>query len=268
MKNIELLKQGAFPEHFDPWLEKGRFFHQLHAQMIGNLLNEIQSRAIELGYIVGRETSIQISQSEPDLSFRRNRDLSPKPRDYAAAVLEISMETGIQFEPERALELDRLFIESSSTGRVVTVLEIISPSNKNDYEKILLYQKRRQGLLDKAIDVVEIDLTRSYKHLINDEIAQSHPYHIAIHLHDAVSHYLGIKLRERLKSFALPLEDKVIPVELDRVYRKSYSELMLAFQMLNQKHYSLDNLPFPSTISDSERSEIWAALEAWLKSIE
>jgi hypothetical protein len=262
-KKIALLEQGPFPNHFDPWLEKGHYFHQFHGHMITNLFNALVGAAMEHGYILGREASIQILNNEPDL-FVVNPSYNSLPsRNFTAALFELGLEESTSFQINDEVKLDRLVVSSAETGRVVTVLELISPSNKSDDERIMRYQSRRQGLLNNATDIVEIDLIRSYKHLINNAVAQEYPYHIAIHLYDGISHFWGMALEKPLKSFALPIEDKVIPVELNRIYRQSYSQLQIAWQMINQRHYSAENLPFPSTISDAEREKLLAALEDW-----
>lgn len=61
--NFELLENGPFPSHIDPWAERGRYFHQMHAHMIGYLLDAIQRPMYERGYVVGRESSVQITTS-------------------------------------------------------------------------------------------------------------------------------------------------------------------------------------------------------------
>lgn len=263
LSKSELSKQGPFPNHFDPWLEKGHYFHQFHAHVLTTLFNSLVDSVMGLGYVLGREASVQIVNSEPDLFVRQPLDNPLPSRNFAAAILEIGLEVGETFEIDEEAELDRLFIKSVETGRVVTVLELVSPGNKNDEDKIQRYQARRQKLINNAIDIVEIDLTRSFKHLINNKIAQSHPYHIAIHQYDSSSRYWGMELEEPLKSFPLPLEGKAIPVELNRIYRQSYSELRISWQMFNDKHYTAENLPFPTTLSEEEREKLMAALDTW-----
>jgi hypothetical protein len=267
-KKIALLEQGPFPNHFDPWLEKGHYFHQFHGHIITNLFNALRGDVLNLGYILGRETSIQVGQSQPDLFVNQSK-LSPlKTRNYDAAVLDLQFDLGITFQAEREIELDRLFIKSPKTNRLVTVLELISPSNKSEDSKIINYQNRRQILLEAAVDVVEIDLSRSFKHLIKDEIARKYPYHIAIHLYDAFSRFWGMNLQDPLKSLALPVEDKVIPIDLNHIYRQSYGEMTIAYQMLSDGHYTIENLPFPTTLSDDEREKLLAAVNVWQEAVQ
>ena len=61
---INLMEQGPLPTHIDPWAEKGRYFHQLHPHIIGYLLDQISDGLYMRGYVVGRETSVQITASQ------------------------------------------------------------------------------------------------------------------------------------------------------------------------------------------------------------
>jgi hypothetical protein len=263
----ELTKEGPFPNHFDPWLEKGQYFHQFHAEMIGFIFGSIEEPLYELGYFVGREASIQISPIQPDLLVRKSDDKPIPSRSYESAVLELNMDVGVALDEAEKPELDNIAVRSVESKRLVTIIELISPANKHEDERIIRYQNRRRELLEQAIDVVEIDLTRSFKRLIDVPVVKNYPYHIAIHLYDVFSRFWGMNLEEPLKSLAMPVEDKVIPVDVNSLYRQTYSKLRIAYQMFQQGHYTAENLPFPTTISDAEREKLLAALEAWKEQV-
>ena len=48
-----------------------------------------------------------------------------------------------------------------SGGRVVTVIEFVSPTNKRPGDGLVKYQQKQQECIDGDVNLVEIDLTRS-----------------------------------------------------------------------------------------------------------
>jgi len=93
---IDLYKRGPFAGMIDPWAEVGRYFHQIHAGMIGALLIQLQDDLIGRGYQAGRETSLQVMEhTQPDLFIHRpgNRQ-QPRNWDYPAAAQAVLMEPG------------------------------------------------------------------------------------------------------------------------------------------------------------------------------
>src|SRR5262249_8260441 len=147
------------------------------------------------GYIAGRETSLQIVEGrEPDVYVRRASVNQNQPvLDYELAVAEV-----VAAAPLRATDetiIDAPSIPDVHTGDLVTVLEIVSPGNKIRPEAILAYQERRTRLyLEQNISVVEVDITRSNRRLVNTSIARDFPYHVAIFIPNNPLWIVGIPL--------------------------------------------------------------------------
>lgn len=59
---LDLRLTGAFPGRVDPFAENAHDFHAIHAQLIGVLLAWLQEPLMARGYVVGRETSLQIAE--------------------------------------------------------------------------------------------------------------------------------------------------------------------------------------------------------------
>lgn len=258
-EQVQLIRQGPFPAQIDPWAEQGRYFHQIHAHMIGYLVDQITEPLYERGYLTGRETSIQISVSQPDVMIEEVREHPRKILNYAEAGTIL-----VQPEPD----LDSLFIKALDTGQLVTVVEIVSPSNKASHQKIYNYQVRRTSLIQQGVNVVEIDLTRSVKRLLDDNITESFPYHIVIYPHDEPPHFLGMRLEDAPKTFALPLRDDVIATELNPIYRLAYSKLLVALQIHNAGDYTEAGLPFPSLLTEAERQALLERVRRWQQAVQ
>lgn len=266
---VQHLKQGPFPGRVDPWAEAGRYFHQLHGSVIDHLVDQIQDSLLERGYIAGKEVSLQIVEGrQPDL-FVTSKDITSRSAwDYEAAAMEILVEPGtaiLSSEPE----LQAIHIKALDTTELVTVVEIISPSNKSHPQEIALYQQQRGRLfLSQGVNVVEIDATRSVKRLLDHPLTNNRPYHIAIYLPGELPRVIISEFEERLKRFALPLRAEVIPVELHEAYERAYQRFAIAGQIQNEVRYNEGDLPFPSFLTSEQQREALSAVHTWQAELE
>jgi hypothetical protein len=263
---IDLYKRGPFAGMIDPWAEVGRYFHQIHAGMIGALLIQLQDELIARGYQAGRETSLQVMEhTQPDLFIHRLRDPQPpRPWDYPAAAQAVLMEpgealSGIQPEPE----LDAIFIKQIG-GTLVTVVEVVSPSNKVRIEDIERYQARRHQLIDQGVNVVELDCTRSVKRLVNDLALQSHLYHVVIHLPGQTGRWFGSGYGDAIKPVALPLRGEALPMNPQAAYDAAYQQAAIAGQIHDEARYTTADLPFVSLLTEAHQRDALARVAAWI----
>jgi Protein of unknown function (DUF4058) len=264
---VEHIKRGPFPGRVDPWAEAGRYFQQLHAEMISTLMLQTQDTLIEMGYSIGREASLQITERrEPDIYIEQeiNNVQPPVSWNYPQAAASVLAEPGISIE-EQLFELEALHIIEVETGDLVTIIEIISPKNKESQGIIRDYiQNRRHFVRDKGVNVVELDLTRSVKRLLDDGVVKAYPYNVAVHLPRQKARLIGIAYGESLKRLALPLRAEVIPVELQSAYDQAYQQASIAMHIERESHYSEIELPFPSLLLDSQRQETLETVQHWL----
>jgi hypothetical protein len=261
---IAHLRRGPFPHHPDPWAESGRYFHQLHGEMISALLGQLQPALLPMGYLVGREASLQIAAAQPDLFIQRHRAAltTPPPWDYSSAAAAILAEPGVILEGLEP-DLDALSVKDQSDARLVTLLEIISPRNKTEISRITDYQKRRETLLRQAVNVVEIDLTRSVKRLVPSTLTEEYPYHLAVFLHDQAPRFVGIAFGEALKRCAIPLRAQVIGADLQAAYDQAYRQTALAAHLQTETAYHWEALPFPSLWAAAQQESLTAAVSLW-----
>lgn len=262
---IEHLKRGPFWGRTDPWAEAGRYFQQLHSEIISHLLVQMQDSLLAMGYIAGRETSLQIAENrQPDVFIRRSPTASKSLMqwDYGLAAEGVLAEAGVLLEGIEP-ELDALYIKNLQTGELVTVVEIVSPRNKTDISTIREYQERRERLRREAVNVVEVDITRSVKRLTQDALLERYPYHVAIYLCDQPPRFIGMDFGQALKRCALPLWAEVIAVELQAAYDHAYRLTSLAGHIHNETGYSQDALPFPSLLEGQQLQAVLHAASEW-----
>lgn len=247
-------KRGPFPGRVDPWAEAGRYFQQLHAALIGSLMDQLQDPLIEMGYSIGRETSLQVTEHrKPDLYIEQNgRQEVPNPTwHYAQAAQALLVEPGVAIE-EQGFELEGLHISAIDSDDLVTIVEVVSPKNKETQSIVLDYVERRNHFVrDKQVHVVEVDLTRSLKRLVQDALAGVYPYHIAVHLPYETSRLIGMDYGKALKPFALPLRNEAIVVDTQSAYNEAYQKASIAGHIEKETRYTEAELPFPSLLKES-----------------
>lgn len=261
---IEHFERGPFPGRIDPWAEAARYFRSIHSEMISALLAMTREPLLSMGYVAGRETSLQIAEGrEPDIHIRYEQ-IPEKPVrwNYELAAAEVLAEPGIAVED--AAEIEALYIRELQTGDLVTIVEIVSPGNKTRDHEMTAYRERRSRLmLERGINVVEVDPTRSVKRLVNNSETTAFAYHIAVFLPGEAVRIIGISLEAPLSRFALPLRGVVIPVELHDAYSRAYRQTMTAWHIQHEGRYTEDDLPFPSSLTDDQRQNALQAVERW-----
>lgn len=268
---VQLLTEGAFAGKTDPWAEVGRYFQQIHAGIIGSMLEKLRLPLMQRGYVAGREASLLIAEHhEPDMHISGiNSGILPSKTtwDYVAAAEAVQVEPGIAVDMDD-VDQHALYIKDLNSGDLVTVVEIVSPNNKTVPDDMQRYEGKRRTLVhEKGVNLVEIDLTRSVKRLIGKN-ATSYAYHIAIHLPRLSARIIDIPYGEALKSFALPLRQEVLVVETQAIYTEAYQQASIAAQIRSEGRYNRDDLPFPSLLTSVQREETLNTVQDWLKTLE
>jgi Protein of unknown function (DUF4058) len=267
---LDLLETGPFPNRVDPWVERGYYFHQLHGAMISELMNQVRRPLLERGYLVAREASLQVTdQGEPDFAVYRQQPypaLEPI-RNYGAVAESLAIDPGIAVDWEMP-ELDAIFIKEIDGG-LVTVVEIISPSNKANNARMRDYLQRRMRLIERqGVNFVELDLTRSFTRVFFSPLADNYAYHIGIYLPYESARLIGVSLEERLKPFVLPLRHDGLAVDTHDGYIRAYRGVTACLQINKDLAYSVKEIPFPSLITDNERKTCMEAVEGWKAEVE
>ncbi len=137
--------------------------------------------------------------------------------------------TGLSFaEPlvfliqEDAVTEGFIEIRERSGGRVITVIEFLSPANKAGGEGQRLYQQKQKEILRSETNLVEIDLVRSGQRVLafpEPRIPTEHGEDALVCIRRAKSErareLYALPLRERLPAIPIPLREQDRPVPLD-----------------------------------------------------
>lgn len=131
-----------------------------------------------------------------------------------------------------------LEVRSTDGGEVVTVLEILSPTNKRPGRGRRRYEARRQMILESAASLVEIDLLRSGDPMPLRGPQPATDYRILVSRGDRRprAELLPFSLRDPIPAFELPLRPGetgptvAVRAALDSVYATGSFDLRLDYR--------------------------------------
>lgn len=224
----------------DPFLEHPDRFPGFHDRLVINLDAVTQPQLPE-PYMsdIGRRAWIEISERyvQPDVEVMRPRDVGPSPNAGSTTTLleRTASEPIVVHVPhdERREPFLEIFIGRGRDRRLVTVVEVLSRSNKTAGEEGRnLYLRKQREVLAAKVNLVEIDLLRSGQHTTavpEHRLRRQAPqfdYHVCIHRFDNLEDYFvhAIRMQEPLPTIRLPLlpEDGSVPIDLQAVFNRCY----------------------------------------------
>lgn len=233
--------KSPFPG-MDPYLEAGGLCDGFHNQFVAKIGEELAG-LVPTRYLVrpGERSYVVLMESDgkkghpivPDVSVTKPRGTRKTTKKGAAAVLDpggptqpITMRAFIQQEHREAfIEI----YEATPEQRLVTAIEVLSPSNKRPNSMGWdLYLRKRQSLLLGPVNLVEIDLLRGGQRMPMIDAWPETPYTILVSRASRAGEckVWPIALRSPLPAIAVPLANPDADVELrlqpllDKIYRR------------------------------------------------
>ena len=218
----------------DPYLEHPTIFPGLHNRLIAGLSEALQA-ALPAPYFaeIGERVWVEVSQRfiEPDASVFRG---GPSEQGAVAAAPARSRPVVVTVPHDERRE-PWIEIRTAADGeeRLVTAIEILSPSNKTPGARGRdLYLRKQRALLDSPTHLVEIDLLRGGQHTSAvpldylREAVGRFDYHVSIHRSDRFEDFLvyPILLTEPLPEIAVPLlaGDPEAVIDLQAAFDHAY----------------------------------------------
>lgn len=226
----------------DPYLEDPLHWSGVHHRLITVIAHELNSSlpdsyAADIGerlYVVqsGRPIYPDVSVfeqallREPVATYETNRPMSSYDRPVVLTVT--SDEIREAFVEIRTLEPD---------SRVIAVLEVLSPSNKEaGHPGRELYLTKQQEVLNSDIHLIEIDLLREGSHTVAvpyERLRKQMRWDYLVALHRGAQkawqwkfEAWAITLRQRLPRICVPLAngDPEVVLDLQSVFDRCYDE--------------------------------------------
>lgn len=245
----------------DPYLESRYEWHGFHTHFIAHLADEMNV-LLPADYAARIEERLVIEEEEREIRADFAVSLSPaaeRPHsEGSVAILERKQLIDTpqiirtQHERQRFVEI----VSLRGKRQVVTVIELLSPSNKRGDGR-QEYQEKQRAVLSSRINLLEIDLLRvgrptvalPYERLSPE--SRLLPYVVSLNrvaLPD-LNEYWPFGLRDRLPRVAVPLleDEEDIPLDLQAVFTTTYDRGRYAQQL----DYAGEVVP-PLSAADAE----------------
>lgn len=214
----------------DPYTESRHWWRGLHTQLIGKLSTDLLPPLLAPAYYVDAERSLQVLSEGllfPDIEILH--DIPAPTVRPSGSGLPVAEATLVVTETETDLaeeaEESAIFIREARSEQLVTVLELLSYSNKTGgEEKRARYLLKRQALLRSGTHLVEIDLLRWGQRILPGLPAAS--YHLVVSRADdrPYSRVWSFGLDQPIPPTPLPLlaPDEHVPIPLQEAFETVY----------------------------------------------
>lgn len=206
----------------DPWLEQSGIWKNLHTSLITGLRDHLTA-LLAPHYFVDIEQRTYITSVwpteivEPHVHIVHEPlapyevlevDAPSKPQVLTGKILQGGIPVWVTL-PEMEVVERFLEVRKPKTGEVITVIEILSPTNKRTGVGRTQYEEKRQQILQSQTHLIEIDLLREGKPMFFAGPPKSHQSAYRILVSRAPARPRGelfaFGLREKIPAFSLPL---------------------------------------------------------------
>jgi hypothetical protein len=224
----------------DPYLEHPALWPDVHNRLIAALADDLSER-VAPRYYVGLERRTYLLKADdlvfvgrPDLAVAPVSDapaLEPQPTTTSTLVLEVDVPMQDEVS-ENFLEIHEV-----KTGKLITIVELLSPVNKLHKQGREEYERKRGHVFRSWTSLVEIDLLRTGDPMpvIGTRVKSDYRILVSRGTQRPRSALIAFMLRQPIPSFMLPLlpDDAESEVTLNRIlhdlYRRARFDLRLDY---------------------------------------
>lgn len=225
----------------DPYLEDADLFPSLHGNLVFVIQELLQPRLPEPYFAktnerVWVEMAARYIEPDVDVFASSRRPRRARPASGGIAVAEARrvqpVVVTVPHDEHRETQVD-IWTRRGTDKRLVTTIEILSPSNKTPGQHGRdLYLKKQREVLDSQVHLVEIDLLRGGEHTTAVPLAAAvramgrFDYHVCIHRFDNLEDYFvyPIQLANPLPEISIPLlpGDGDVRLDLQAAMNRAY----------------------------------------------
>lgn len=218
--------KSPFPG-MDPYLES--HWRDVHTSLMTYIRDEIQDQ-LPLDLVARVEESVAIDSPDesrrvaPDVSVIQVDDFSEQPGHAEVCVAEPLVVLEEVPEISRHVKI----VDVASGERVITVIEVLSPSNKLTVSGREDYRRKQMDYVSGGVNLVEIDLLRTGQHVLSAPWELIPPGRRRMYM-------MSVRTKTRTKVFGASLREPlpVIPIPL----RHQDSDVTLNLQQLIEQVY-------------------------------
>jgi len=219
----------------DPWLERTTLWPDVHDSLILALRRTLTPLLRPRYFVAVRQRTVMAvlpAEPEPvypDLAVVENFRSYPNTSESWSTALDEPVVVGLPAPV--MIQEDYLEVVELADKQVVTVIEILSPSNKCAGKDRKKYEAKRNRIFQTATSLVEIDLLRDGEPmpfaLFQTNGEQRH-YRILVKRGDQAGRAFvyPFKVRQPIPIFPLPLQagDVEPPVQMGKILQDIYDE--------------------------------------------
>ncbi|MEH2335251.1 DUF4058 family protein [Nostoc sp.] len=196
----------------NPYLEHPSLWAGIHHRLIRAIANHLAPK-LRPKYIVAIEERVYEVNGDtallvgvPDVSVQSSLSLA-RPTESNLAVVSPTMPMDVLLPMPEILTEAYLEIRAVETEEVVTIIEVLSPKNKQVGIGRLQYETKRLKILGSATHLVEIDLLRQGNSMpMVGDFLPSHYRIVVSHSETRPRAALyGFNLQDRIPEFPVPL---------------------------------------------------------------
>lgn len=218
----------------NPYLEARSLWESVHHRLITYAADTLQESLGERYYVsIEERVYVEEPQREikPDVALARRT--APPQASVAMPDTEcdvpVVLEAAGRVYTEGAIHI----LDRANNLRLVTVIEVLSPTNKQAHKGRELYLRKQGEILKSDVHLVEIDLLRDGEYTLapplthlREQVRQPWHYMVSISRADDPNHYLLYPrtVRERLPVVPVPLAigEGNVPLDVQLMLNQCY----------------------------------------------
>lgn len=198
----------------NPYLENPELWSEVHNRLIVAIADAIESN-LSLKYRVAIEKRTYTSVPEdsilvgiPDVSVISKKSTPIQPLSTTATLPAPGEPVTVTLPVPETIREGYLEIREVATGYVVTVIEVLSPTNKRPGKGREVYETKRMEVLSSPTHLVELDLLRGGKPMPILEETQQTDYRtlVARGNRRPLAELYAFTVRQEIPKFLLPLQ--------------------------------------------------------------
>ncbi len=244
----------------DPYLEHPALWPDVHNSLIAAIRDALVP-LVAPKYFVGLERRTYLLKPDdvvligrPDIAVVERQPASPVLAPVAAGVAFLDVEAPLNDEVGETF----LEVHEVETGRLVTLIELLSPVNKLHQQGRRDYEDKRAQVFRSRTNLVEIDLLHAGEPMpvVGREVQRDYRILISRGRDLPRAQLLAFNLRQPIPSFSLPLlpgDDEPL-VELNTILHELYRRARFDLRL----DYSRPPVPAPRE-DDMEWAELLIA---------
>jgi hypothetical protein len=213
----------------DPYLEAPSIWPDVHTSLM-SIFREQLTPLLAPKYLAELETQVVIDRldDDPQSALPDGSITSPEVFVETPSAVAVAAPAPVQVRVPMDIptRLVSMYIRQRETARLVAVIELLSPVNKQRGKGREEYLDKRRTFLTSPVHVIEIDLLRRYPRMPFDDPLP--PAHYLVMVCKAGerprSSVWPINVRQPLPTVPIPLlaPDPPVPLELGQALRTAY----------------------------------------------